>query len=44
MITIDPAPGQGARNAEGCLTAPDLPGLGVEPDPAALGTPVAVYR
>lgn len=43
MVSIDPAPGQGARNIEGCFTAPDLPGLGVEPEIARLGAPVAVY-
>lgn len=43
MISVDPAPGQGARNVAGCFTAPDAPGLGVEPDPAILGEPVAVY-
>jgi len=43
MITVDPAPDQGSRNVDGCFTAPDLPGLGVEPDAAILGAPVAVY-
>jgi L-alanine-DL-glutamate epimerase-like enolase superfamily enzyme len=43
MITVDPAPGQGARNLDGCFTAPDLPGLGVEPDLGCLGDPVAAY-
>ncbi|MDX6752431.1 mandelate racemase/muconate lactonizing enzyme family protein [Geminicoccaceae bacterium 1502E] len=43
MISVDPAPGQGARNVDGCFTAPDLPGLGVEPDRTILGDPVAVY-
>lgn len=43
MISVDPAPGQGARNVDGCFTAPNSPGLGVEPDPALLGGAVAVY-
>ncbi len=43
MITIDPAPDQGARNVDGCFVAPDVPGLGVEPDISILGEPVAVY-
>jgi L-alanine-DL-glutamate epimerase-like enolase superfamily enzyme len=43
MITVDPAPGQGARNLDGCFTAPDLPGLGVEPELSCLGDPVAAY-
>ena len=28
----------------GGATAPDLPGLGVIPDPNAIGAPVAVYE
>ena len=44
MVTVDTAPGQGVRNIDGCFNAPDLPGLGVEPDAAELGDPVAVYR
>ena len=44
MVGPDPAPGQGARNVEGCFTAPDLPGLGVEPELERLGEPVAEYR
>jgi L-alanine-DL-glutamate epimerase-like enolase superfamily enzyme len=43
MVSVDPAPGQGARNIDGCFTAPDSPGIGVEPDPALLGQPVAIY-
>ncbi len=43
MLTVDPAPGQGARNIDGCFTAPTLSGLGVEPDMTILGDPVAVY-
>lgn len=44
MITLDPAPGQGARNRNGCFTAPDQPGLGVEPDPDILRAPVDVFE
>ncbi len=44
MLTVDPAPGQGARNIDGCFTAPDQPGIGVEPDMDILGDPVAVYE
>ncbi len=44
MVSVDPAPGAGARNVDGCFSAPDAPGLGVAPDPALLGEPVAVYR
>lgn len=44
MVAVDPAPGQGVRNLDGCFSAPDLPGLGVEPDLALLGEPDAVYR
>ncbi|NNE24955.1 MAG: mandelate racemase/muconate lactonizing enzyme family protein [Rhizobiales bacterium] len=44
MVSIDPAPGAGARNIDGCFTAPAGPGLGVEPDLAVLGTPVAAYE
>jgi len=43
MISLDPAPGQGARNVGGCFSAPALPGLGVEPLAQRLGTPFAVY-
>ena len=43
MVSVDPAPGQGARNVEGCFIAPDTPGLGVEPEPDLLGDPVSVY-
>ncbi len=38
------APGQGSRNQNGESSAPDLPGIGVEPDVALLGDPVAVYE
>jgi L-alanine-DL-glutamate epimerase-like enolase superfamily enzyme len=43
MVSVDPAPGQGVRNVDGCFSAPELPGLGVEPIAAALGEPVAIY-
>jgi L-alanine-DL-glutamate epimerase-like enolase superfamily enzyme len=43
MIRVDPAPSQGARNVDGCFTAPILPGIGVEPDLDVLGEPVCVY-
>ena len=42
-LTDDPVPGQGARNESGVATPPSSPGLGVTPDPDALGKPVAVY-
>lgn len=44
MLTVDPAPGQGARNVDGCFIAPDQPGIGVEPNPDALGPPLTTYR
>ena len=43
FATVDTAPGQGARNQGGFTRAPALPGIGVEPDVAVLGEPVAVY-
>ena len=43
MITVDPAPGRGARTADGMMQIPDAPGLGVQPDTDWLGQPVAVY-
>lgn len=43
MIAVDIAPGQGPRLLNGTVSASELPGLGVEPDPAVLGDPVAVY-
>ncbi|MGO4567120.1 mandelate racemase/muconate lactonizing enzyme family protein [Rhizobium sp. 2YAF20] len=43
MVTVDPAPGRGARNVNGNMTPPDLPGLGVEPDLELLGEPAAVF-
>ncbi|NVK29449.1 MAG: mandelate racemase [Gammaproteobacteria bacterium] len=43
MITADIAPGKGPRNIDGYLHLPESPGLGVHPDEALLGDPVAVY-
>ena len=43
MVSVDPAPGAGARNRDGCFSAPDAPGLGVQPELDLLGDPVAVY-
>ena len=43
MITVDIASGRGPRNNEGHLHLPESPGLGVHPDEAALGAPVAHY-
>jgi L-alanine-DL-glutamate epimerase-like enolase superfamily enzyme len=44
MITVDIAGGRGPRAQNGHLTLPDTPGLGVHPDEAALGAPVAQYK
>ncbi len=44
MVGVDPAPGSGTRNVDGCFTAPPAPGLGVAPDVALLGPAVAVHR
>jgi L-alanine-DL-glutamate epimerase-like enolase superfamily enzyme len=44
MITVDIAGGRGPRNRDGHLHLPESPGLGVHPDEAALGAPVAVYE
>ncbi len=44
MLTVDIAPGQGARNKDGKLTVSDTPGHGIVPDPDLLGDPVAVYE
>jgi len=43
MLTVDIAPGQGARSVEGVLTASDAAGHGIIPDLDVLGNPVAVY-
>ena len=42
-LADDPFAGQGARNVDGFATPPDLPGLGVDPDPEMLGKPCAIY-
>lgn len=42
-LSVDPVPGQGARNIKGTVIPPSLPGLGVVPDTDILGEPVAVY-
>ncbi|MEM8837300.1 MAG: enolase C-terminal domain-like protein [Pseudomonadota bacterium] len=44
MIDVDIADGRGPRNRDGYLTASAEPGLGVEPDESALGTPIAHYK
>lgn len=41
-LSVDPVPGQGARNQSGLARPPSTPGLGVTPDPEALGAPVEV--
>lgn len=43
MLSVDIAGGRGPRNRDGHLHLPEAPGLGVAPDEAALGAPVAVY-
>ncbi len=43
MLTVDVAPGSGPRCIDGHITVDDVPGLGVRPDEALLGDPVAVY-
>jgi L-alanine-DL-glutamate epimerase-like enolase superfamily enzyme len=43
-LSVDPVPGQGARNVDGRATPPSEPGLGVEPDISVLGDTVAVYQ
>ena len=43
MLTVDVAPGRGARNVNGKLTVGEAPGLGFAPDEDRLGEPVAVY-
>lgn len=44
MITAEIAGGRGPRNTDGHLCLPEAPGLGVHPDEAALGKPVAIYK
>ncbi|MEM6939789.1 MAG: enolase C-terminal domain-like protein [Pseudomonadota bacterium] len=43
MVTVDIAGGRGPRNQAGHLHLSEAPGLGVYPDEAALGAPVARY-
>ena len=43
-ITVDPAPGRGARNIDGHMAPPALAGLGVEPDITMLGEPLMVFE
>jgi L-alanine-DL-glutamate epimerase-like enolase superfamily enzyme len=44
MITVDIAGGRGPRNTDGHLHLSEAPGLGVHPDEAALGAPLAIYE
>ena len=44
MLSVDVAPGQGARNVGGKLTASDAPGHGIVPDEALLGAPLAQFE
>ncbi len=44
MLTVDIAPGQGARNVNGKLTVTDVAGHGIQPDEDTLGAPVAVHQ
>ncbi|MBC6408534.1 MAG: mandelate racemase [Rhodobacteraceae bacterium] len=44
MLTVDVAPGRGARNIDGQLSVTDAPGLDVAPDEDSLGAPIAVYE
>ena len=43
-LTEDAAPGQGARNSGGQVVLPEAPGIGVTPDLAWLGAPLASYE
>ena len=43
-LTVDPVPGQGARNNGGFATPPSTPGLGVAPNETDLGAAVAIYE
>ena len=43
MVAVDVAPQRGARNIDGCFLAPELPGLGVEPELALLDNPVLSF-
>ena len=44
MLSVDVAPGRGARNEGGKLTVDGTPGLGLAPDEERLGAPLAVYE
>jgi L-alanine-DL-glutamate epimerase-like enolase superfamily enzyme len=44
MVTVDAAPGRGARNRNGYLAPPSEPGLGVAPDLGVIGEPLATFR
>ncbi len=43
-LSVDPVPGQGARNISGFATPPSAPGLGITPNTDLLGPPVASYQ
>lgn len=43
-LSVDPVPGQGARNVDGFATPPSAPGLGVVPENNSLGAPLAVHE
>ena len=43
-LSVDPVPGQGARNSNGFAVPPSGPGLGVVPDETAIGTPIAIHE
>lgn len=43
-LSVDPVPGQGARNEHGKTIPPSAPGLGVVPDENILGKPIAIYE
>lgn len=42
-LSVDIAPGQGARNNNGKALPPDLPGVGVVPELSLLGAPLAQF-
>jgi len=44
MLSVDIAPGQGARSVDGKLTVSEIPGHGIVPDESLLGDPLAVYQ
>lgn len=43
-LSVDPVPGQGARNTAGLASPPCSPGLGVTPDLDTLGDPGAIHE